>query len=98
MLLWRTAKRWKYKGRTCEIQRSSVGDVSQHRGLVEVETGIEERALESSPVPDLRRKRRPMRHEAGEFRTWLCFGSEQETAALRERVDELAEFVGERKL
>ena len=98
MLLWRTAKRWKYKGRTCEIQRSSVGDVTQYRGLVEVETGIEERALGSSPVADLRRKRRPMRHEFGEFRTWLCFGPERGARPPREQVNELAAFVGEREL
>ncbi|WP_158056413.1 hypothetical protein [Halorussus halophilus] len=99
MIVWQTAKRWKYKGRTCEIQQSSVGDASQLRGLVEVETGIEECQLDASPIADLQRKRWPMRHERGEFRTWLYFGSsESEKSALREEVNELAEFVGEREL
>lgn len=99
MLRWQTAKRWKYKGRTCEIQRTSVGDATQYRGLVEVETGVPDRALERSPVGNPTRKRRPKRGDDGEYRTWLCFGRSGDGASrLREEVNELAEHVREAEI
>ncbi|MFC4549145.1 MULTISPECIES: hypothetical protein [Halorussus] len=105
MIVWQTAKRWKYKGRTCEIQRSSVGD-AQFRGLVRVETGIPDRALSASPVDGVRSKRRPKRHAPGEYRTWVYFawsGAESERSddgvpTLRSRVNNLAEHMAKAEL
>ena len=106
MIVWQTAKRWKYKGRTCEIQRSSVDDVTQFRGLVEVETGIPDRALSASPVDGVRSRRRPQRHAPDEFRTWVYFGwsgaeserSDDGVPTLRSRVNNLAEHVANAEL
>lgn len=98
MLLWQTEKRWKYKGRTCEIQRTHVGDATQYRGLVEVETGVSDRALERSPVGSPTRKRRPKRGADGEHRTWLCFDWSGEPADLRDAVNDLAEHVRDAEL
>ena len=106
MIVWQTAKRWKYRGRTCEIQRSSVGDACQFRGLVEVETGVSDRALSSSPVDGLRRKRRPKRHAPGEYRTWVYFGSSDPASGrsndgfptLRSRINSLADHVAKAEL
>jgi len=97
MILWQTAKRWTYKGRKCEIQRTDVDDATQLRGLVEVETGVSDRALETAPVADPRRKSRPKRHDdEGEYREWVCFGwVGEELSALREEVHDLAEHVAE---
>jgi hypothetical protein len=99
MILWQTAKRWRYRGRQCEIQRTDVDDATQYRGLVEVETGLSDRALDAAPVDDPRRKNRPKRHEDGEYREWVCFGwSEEdstELSSLREAVHDLAEHVRE---
>lgn len=99
MILWQTAKRWTYKGRNCEIQRTSVDGVTQYRGLVKVETGLPERALETAPVDEPRRKRRPMRREADEYRVWLCFDWEGGSVPrLRKEVNQLAEHVREWEL
>ena len=99
MILWQTAKRWTYKGRHCEIQRTSVDDATQYRGLVEVDTGLSDRALDGAPVAAPQRRNRPKRKEAGEFREWVCFNwSGEEVTALREEVNELAEYVGENQL
>lgn len=99
MILWQTVKRWTYKGRHCEIQRTNVDDATQYRGLVEVETGLSDRALDAAPVADPQRRNRPKRHEDGEYREWVCFNwSGEEVPALREEVNELAEYVGDEEL
>lgn len=96
MLVWQTEKRWTYHGRTCEIQRTAVGDSTQYRGLVEVETGVSDRALASSPVGELRRKSRPKRRAAGEYREWVYFArSEIDAGRLREETNALADHVGD---
>ncbi|WP_115863330.1 hypothetical protein [Halorussus litoreus] len=99
MLLWQTAKRWTYKGRNCEIQRTSVDDATQYRGLVAVETGLSDRALDAAPVADPQRRSRPERDDGGEYREWVCFGCRAEAASeIREEVNELAEYVGEAEI
>lgn len=99
MILWQTEKRWTYKGRNCEIQRTNVGDAAQFRGLVEVRTDVSDRALDAAPVADPCRKRRPKRREKGEYRIWVCFNwSGDEFAGLREVVNELAEYVAETEI
>jgi hypothetical protein len=99
MILWQTAKRWTYKGRNCEIQQTTVDGATQYRGLVEVETGVSDRALDAAPVADPRRKNRPKRHEDGEYREWVYFSwPGEEVTDLREEVNELAEHVIERQL
>ncbi|MFC7080144.1 hypothetical protein [Halorussus caseinilyticus] len=99
MILWQTAKRWTYKGRNCEIQRTSVADAIQYRGLVEVETGLSDRALDAAPVADPQRKNRPKRHEDEEYREWVYFGwPDEELPDLREAVNGLAEYVRDREL
>jgi hypothetical protein len=102
MILWQTAKRWTYRGRKCEIQRTDVvDDVPQYRGLVEVETGMSDRALDAAPVADPRRKHRPKRHEDGEYREWVCFawtGEDGRLGSLREEVNGLADHVEEREV
>jgi len=96
MLRWQTAKQWTYKGRTCEIQRTTVGETTQYRGLVALETGVSDRALERAPVGEPTRKRRPVVGEDGEYRTWLRVDwSGDRVAGLREEVNELAEYVRE---
>ena len=99
MILWQTAKRWTYRGRHCEIQRTSVDDATQYRGLVEVETGLSDRALDGAPVDDPQRRNRPKRHEDGEHREWVSFSwSGEDVPALREAVNELADYVGEHQI
>ncbi|UPW00335.1 hypothetical protein M0R88_17725 [Halorussus gelatinilyticus] len=94
MILWQTAKRWTYKGRKCEIQRTNVDDATQYRGLVEVETGLSDSALAAAPVAGLRRRNRPKRHEDGEYREWVYFERAGDAIAdLREEVNGLAEHV-----
>ena len=96
MILWQTAKRWTYKGRNCEIQRTSVADAAQYRGLVEVETGLSDRALDAGPVADLRRRSRPTREEDGEYREWVSFSWPGDAVSdLREEVNDLAEYVAD---
>ena len=98
MILWQTAKRWTYKGRKCEIQRTDVDEGTQFRGLVEVETGLSDHALDAAPVADPRRKNRQERHDEGEYREWVCFGwpdAGDGLSALREEVHALAEHVAE---
>lgn len=88
-----------YCGRTCEIQRTTVGDSTQYRGLVEVATGVPDRALASTPVGEVRRKHRPKRRAAGEYREWVYFGrSEDEVSRLREETNALADYVEETEL
>ncbi len=96
MILWQTAQRWTYKGRKCEIQRTNVEEATQYRGLVEVETGLSDGALEAAPVAGLRRRNRPERHGDEEFREWVSFNWSDEDGAvslLREEVNGLAEHV-----
>lgn len=96
MILWQTAKRWTYKGRHCEIQQTDVDDDTLYRGLVEVETGLSDRALDAAPVADPRRKSRPKRHEDEEYREWVCFQwPGDEIPSLREEVNGLADHVTE---
>lgn len=96
MIVWQTAKRWTYRGRRCEIQRVSVADATQYRGLVETEKGLSDGALDAAPVADPQRRTRPKRHEEGEYREWVCFDwSGDEVPTLREEVNELAEYVGD---
>ncbi len=96
MILWQTAKRWTYKGRNCEIQRTSVADATQYRGLVEVDTGLSDGALAAGPVEDLRRRSRPERDSDGEYREWVYFSWPGETVSdLREEVNGLAEYVAD---
>lgn len=94
MIVWETTKRWRYRGRNCEIQRASVAGTTQYRGLVALGTDVPDRALETAPVTDPRRKRRPVRREDDEYRVWVCFGwSGEEVPDLREDVNRLAEHV-----
>jgi hypothetical protein len=96
MLRWQTAKHWTYKGRTCEIQQTTVGESTQYRGLVALDTDVSDRALERSPVGEPTRTRRPVPDEDGEFRTWLRVDwSGDGVADLREAVNELADYVRE---
>ena len=96
MILWQTAKRWTYKGRHCEIQRTDVDDEPLYRGLVEVETGLSDSALDAAPVADPRRKSRPKRHADEEYREWVCFQwPGDELSTLREEVNGLAEHVAD---
>lgn len=96
MLLWRTAKRWTYRGRDCEIQRTSVGDETLYRGLVAVGTRLPDRALDAAPVSDLRCTHRPDRDGDDESREWVCFQwSGDRVPRLREEVNELADHVRE---
>ena len=99
MILWQTAKRWTYKGRNCEIQRTSVAGAAQYRGLVEVETGLSDGALAAGPVADLRRRNRPKRDEDGEYREWVYFSWPGDAVSeLREEVNDLAEYVSDAEL
>lgn len=99
MILWQTAERWTREGRNCEIQRPDVNGAAQLRGLVEVETGLSDRALAAAPVATPRRKHRPKRHSDGEYREWVCFSrAGEEVKSLREAVNELAEYVAENEL
>jgi len=96
MLLWQTAKRWTYRGRNCEIQRTSVDDETLYRGLVAVGTGLSDRALDAAPVADLRRKHRPERGAEGEYREWVCFQwPDERRSDLREEVNGLADHVAD---
>jgi len=98
MLRWQTAKHWKYKGRDCEIQRTTVGETRQYRGLVALDTDVSDRALDRSPLEPTR-TRRPVPDRDGEFRTWLRVDwSGDEVADLREAVNELAEYVREAEI
>ncbi|WP_435177705.1 hypothetical protein [Halorussus sp. AFM4] len=99
MILWQTAKRWTYRGRNCEIQRTDVADATQYRGLVQVESGLSDGALAAGPVADLRRRSRPTRDEAGEYREWVYFGwSGDAVADLRDEVNDVAEYVADAEL
>jgi hypothetical protein len=99
MIRWQTAKRWIHRGRRCEIQRTSVGDATQYRGLVEVETGLSDRALDAAPVANAQARHRPKRHADGEYREWVYFSwSGEDVPTLREEVNQLADHVGETEI
>ena len=99
MLRWQTQKRWMYRGRNCEIQQTSIGDATQYRGLVELETDVPDRAVASFPEKSVHRTRRPMRRGRDEYRTWLFFNSTGgETRRLRDVVNDLAEYADETEI
>ena len=99
MLRWQTQKRWMYHGRNCEIQRTSIDDATQYRGLVELETDVPDRALDSFPTEDVYRTRRPMRRGRDEYRTWLFFSwSGDGTRRLRDAVNDLAQYADETEI
>ena len=94
MIHWQTAKRWTYKGRSCEIQRANVAGDDAYRGLVAVETALPDRALDDAPVAGVRRTRRRERHDPGSVGEWACFQSAEDAVPkLREDVNELADYV-----
>ncbi|WP_135828629.1 hypothetical protein [Halorussus halobius] len=96
MIHWQTAKRWTYRGRSCEIQRASVAGECAYRGLVAVDAGLADPALDDAPVAGARRKRRRERHDPGSYREWVCFQSSDESVStLRERVNDLARHVAD---
>jgi len=96
MIHWQTAKRWTYKGRSCEIQRASVAGECAYRGLVAVDASLADRALDDAPVAGVRRKRRRERHDPGSVGEWACFqSSENAVPALREDVNQLADHVAD---